>query len=188
MNPPLQEIHTWRASGRNALIALTYNRYGKKLYAYSITRWNVTEDVAWELIYKTIYRVADTHANYGFETEEKFASFVFKIFINYLKNHYRDTKKEQERAFTAMEDVDTSGMAAETSDAPPVNKKLSALNEVLETMQEWERTLLLMRSEGRAYAEIATYINKPEEQLKVYYQRLKDKVSKKLNEGRNEHQ
>ena len=28
---------------------------------------------------------------------------------------------------------------------------------------------------------IATYIDKPENQLKVYYQRLKDQISKKLN-------
>ena len=60
-----------------------------------------------------------------------------------------------------------------------------SLDELLDGMQDWERMLLLMRSEGRAYAEIAQYIDKPEDQLKVYYQRLKEKIAKKLNEGRN---
>jgi len=61
---------------------------------------------------------------------------------------------------------------------------MQALNEVLESMEDWERMLLLMRSEGQAYSEIAKYIDKPENQLKVYYQRLKEQVAKKLNVGR----
>ena len=49
-------------------------------------------------------------------------------------------------------------------------------------MEDWQRMLLLMRSEGRPYSEIAQYIDKPEEQLKVYYQRLKESITKKMYE------
>lgn len=181
MNKSQQEIPASGQLDKSTYITAVYNRYGKKLYSYAIKNWNVTEDAAWDLIYKTIYKVMDSHTNYTFETEEKFASFIFKVFINYLRNHYRDTKKDKMLEFTPMDDVDLSTKKA--MDASPVtNKKLIALNEVLDKMEDWERMLLLMRSEGKAYSEIATYIDKPENQLKVYYQRLKEQLTKKLNE------
>ena len=166
---------------KNSFITVVYNRYGKKLYAYAVTHWNVTEDEAWNLIYKTLYKVLDSYSNYEFASEEKFASFIFKIFINYLRNHYRDTKTEKMFSFQAMDDVDLSSKQ-EAEPIEPSNKKLIHLNEVLDGMESWERMLLLMRSEGRSYSEISTYVDKPERQLKVYYQRLKDRLTKKLNE------
>ena len=83
-----------------------------------------------------------------------------------------------------MDDVDvsTKEVAGVSENS---NKKLIALNEALYEMEDWERMLLLMRSEGRAYSEIAKYIDKPENQLKVYYQRLKELITKKLN-GRSQ--
>jgi RNA polymerase sigma factor (sigma-70 family) len=178
-----QETYHLKELSRNEWITVVYNRYGKKLYSYAIATWNVSEDAAWDLIYKTIYRVTDTYGKYAFESEEKFASFIFKIFINYLRNHYRDNKQQRAFAFTAMDDVDLSTTEAAETTEPTLNKKMVALSEVLDGMQDWERMLLLMRSEGRAYSEIAQYVNKPENQLKVYYQRLKEQLQKKLNEG-----
>lgn len=165
---------------KSSFVTVVYNRYGKKLYSYAIKNWNLNEDTAWDLIYKTIYKVADSYSNYTFESEEKFASFIFKIFINYLRNHYRDNKTAKAFEFIAMDDVDVSTKEVTGVPESP-NKKLIALNEALEEMQDWERMLLLMRSEGRAYSEIATYVDKPENQLKVYYQRLKEQITKKLN-------
>ena len=181
MEKKFQETYHLKELSRNEWITVVYNRYGKKLYSYAIATWNVTEDAAWELIYKTLYKVTDTYGNYTFESEEKFASFIFKIFINYLRNYYRDHKEERTFEFTEMDDVDKSAKYEETE--PPPSVKMKALNEVLDGMEDWERMLLLMRSEGRAYSEIAQYVNKPENQLKVYYQRLKEQLQKKLNEG-----
>lgn len=183
MNKEIQEIYKQVNLSKNDFIAAIYNRYGKKLYSYAIHTWNLDEDAAWDLIYKTLYKVIDSYKNYQFESEEKFASFIFKIFINYLRNHYRDTKKESE--IFVWSNIDTEGLQKEAEPAVTEgagNAKLNALNEELEKMEDWQRMLLLMRSEGRAYSEIATYIDKPENQLKVYYQRLKDQISKKLNE------
>jgi RNA polymerase sigma factor (sigma-70 family) len=176
-------VHTYNLKelDKNGFVTVVYNRYGKKLYSYAIKSWNLNEDTAWDLIYKTIYKVLDSYNNYTFESEEKFASFIFKIFINYLRNHYRDNSKAGKALeFTAMDDVDMSTKGT-TEALESSNKKLLALNEALDEMQDWERMLLLMRSEGRAYSEIATYIDKPENQLKVYYQRLKEQITKKLN-------
>jgi RNA polymerase sigma factor (sigma-70 family) len=182
VNKELEETYNLKGLNRNEFITTIYNRYGKKLYTYAIRTWSMDEDATWDLIYKTLYKVIDSYANYQFESEEKFASFIFKIFINYLRNHYRDNKSDKMFEFTAMDDVDLSTRETKDDEEKNGNKKLIALNEVLEKMEDWERMLLLMRSEGRAYSEIAQYIDKPENQLKVYYQRLKEQVTKKLNE------
>jgi RNA polymerase sigma factor (sigma-70 family) len=175
------ETYNLKDLDHKGLIAVIYNRYGKKLYSYAIRSWNLNEDIAWDLIYKTIYKTLESYENYKFESEEKFGSFIFKIFINNLRNHYRDNKKNKEFEFTAMDDVDLSSKEAVDFDHKP-SPKMIALNEVLEKMEDWERMLLLMRSEGRAYSDIAKYIDKPENQLKVYYQRLKEQLIKKLND------
>jgi RNA polymerase sigma factor (sigma-70 family) len=177
-----QETYKLKELDRNGFITVIYNRYGKKLYSYAVHSWNLDEDAAWDLIYKTIYKVIESYSKYQFESEEKFASFIFKIFINYLRNHYRANKQDKAFAFTAMDDVDLSTKESCDKDGAFENPKLTALNEVLDKMKDWERMLLLMRSEGRAYSEIANYIDKPENQLKVYYQRLKELLTKKLNE------
>jgi RNA polymerase sigma factor (sigma-70 family) len=162
---------------KDGFITVVYNRYGKKLYSYAIVNWNVSEDEAWDLIYKTIYKVLDCYPKYTFASEEKFSSFIFKIFINYLRNHIRDTKVQRETELTSTDFIDPN--IPETKDrSESTNKKLIAMNEVLDSMEDWERILLLMRSAGNSYSEIAAYINKP----KVYYQRLKEKLAKKLNE------
>ena len=180
MNNAPVETYNLKGLGRNELIAAVYNRYGKKLYSYAVRSWNMEEDAAWELIYKTLYKVIDSYENYRFETEEKFASFIFKIFINYLRNYYRDHKNEKMLAFSTIDDVDAA--TKEINEEEQISKKMQVLNEVLGEMQDWERMLLLMRSEGRAYSEIAQYVDKPENQLKVYYQRLKEQLTKKLND------
>lgn len=181
MSSNSEETYNLKELDRNGLIAVVYNRYGRKLYSYAMYSWKLDEDTAWDLIYKTVYKVVESQVNYTFESEEKYASFVFRIFINYLRNNYRDNKSAKAFEFMAMDDVDLSTKAAAEKDQQST-AKMRALNEALENMQDWERMLLLMRSEGRAYSEIAKYIDKPENQLKVYYQRLKEQLTKKLNE------
>lgn len=165
------------------MIGELYNRYGKKLYAYATTSWKLSEDDAWDMVYKTLYKVIETHQQYQFENEDKFAAFVFKIFVNFLRNHYRDDKKLSERFHLIDVDEATLNNIGEKQDNEQSEKQeIHILKELLEQMEDWQRILLLMRSDGRPYSEIAQYINKPESQLKVYYQRLKQDISKKLNE------
>ncbi|MES2679077.1 MAG: sigma-70 family RNA polymerase sigma factor [Bacteroidota bacterium] len=182
MNRALKETYTLKDLTQKDLIADLYERYGKKLYAYAVYSWKVDEDTAWDLAYKTLYKVIDSHKKYEFESEEKFASFVFKIFINYLRNNYRDKKKLQ--AEMPLSDIDSSLLHERPDNAKDVNnnRKLAVLNQELDKMEDWQRMLLLMKSEGRSYSEIAGFIDKPEDNLRVYYQRLKEQITKKINE------
>jgi len=107
---------------------------------------------------------------------------VFKVFVNYLRNHYRDHKQEFNRQGSDAELSNFENRAEIIPVEESRNIKLRILNEELEKMEDWQRMLLLMRSEGRPYSEIAAYVDKPEEQLKVYYQRLKKNLTDKINE------
>jgi RNA polymerase sigma factor (sigma-70 family) len=166
-------------------IALLYERYGKRLYGYAKHSWKLNEDEAWNLIYKTLYKVLDTTADYSFESEKKYSSFIFKVFVNYLRQYYRDTKKAKEHLEIVPSDEtgNYSGSAEQQEETPEANSvKMNLLKEELEKLEDWERVLLLLRSQDMPYAEIAKFVKRPEEQLKVYYSRLKAALTKRMNE------
>lgn len=183
MNESIKETYTLDELTVNEFTAELYNRYGKKLYSYAVYSWKLDEDTAWDLVYKTLYKVIDTYKRYKFESEEKFASFVFRVFINYLRNNYQEQKKSAESLQITSMDADELQNKAEIRTVQDVQSlKMTLLNEELEKMEDWQKILLLMRSEGRPYSEIAGFINKPAEHLKVYYQRFKEQLTKKINE------
>jgi RNA polymerase sigma factor (sigma-70 family) len=183
VSSPEPETYKETASDRSRFIGELYSRYGRKLYSYAVYTWKLNEDAAWELVYKTLYKVIDSYNSYSFENEEKFASFIFKVFINYLRNHYRDSRKAAEQMpVLPIGDIEIAEREEGLLAVESANIKLKMLTEELEKMEDWQRMLLLLRSQGTSYSEIARFIDKPENQLKVYYQRLKEQISKKLNE------
>ena len=154
-----------------------YKKYGAKLCAYAVNKWNLKEDDSWDLVYKTLYKIEKSIADYQFDNEEKFAAFVFKVFINYLRNYHRDTKKEIKT--DPLNDWDTvENEKSNISDS----QELKILNKELDLLEDWQRILLLLRAQGMPYSEIEKYTNKPEKQLKVYYGRLKKRIEKTLVE------
>ncbi len=166
-------------------IDVFYKRYGKKLLVYAIKNWGTDEDTAWELIYKTLYSIVDKIDNYDFRSEEKFGSFVLVTFLNNLRDKYRDNKKliktenieDPERYYNDKNEDD-----CKKSDS----SSIIILKEELEKLEEWEKMLLLLRAQNMPYNDIAEYIDKPKEHLKVYYQRLKNKIVNNINKKEKE--
>lgn len=169
--------------GRNGM-ELLYVRYGRKLLAYGMHSWKLDEDESWELVYKTLYRLHEVHDRYSFASEEKFASFVFTTYVNFLRNYWRDSRKNRELAYVPLEEH-AFRLSGETEQAPPSPQAL-LLQEELDKLEDWQRILLLLRSQDLPYARIASFVGKPEEQLKVYYQRLKKQLLAKINERLNQ--
>lgn len=180
MNGEPTELNELTALGTKEFISVLYERYGIKLYGYAIYKWKVDKDDAWELVYRTLYKVLDSYKNYTFENEAKFASFVFKLFINSLRNHYRDNKNRFD--LIPMEGEQMQNQAEVPASDRSEHPTMTVLNEELDNLEDWQRILLLLRSDGMSYAEIARFVDKPENQLKVYYQRLKDQISKRIHE------
>ena len=161
-----------------------YNKYGRKLYGYAITKWKVNEDEAWELVYKTIDKTIETHDRYTFESEEKFASFIFKIFINFLRNHYRDTKNKRLETVSFEEGIEYTKEDIDhlNEEEEPESLNMKLLKEELSKMEDWQRVLLLMRAQNYSYEEISEIIKRPAEQMKVYYLRYKQKILNSIND------
>jgi RNA polymerase sigma factor (sigma-70 family) len=179
-----EATYTIIRSDREKGLKQLYQRYGRKLVGYALNNWSLTEDEAWELAYKTLYKVIEACATNDFVSEQKFSAFVFKVFLNYLRNHYRDVKKKQT---TFVELKDTHVMVIPSAIAPVAqqNEKLKWLNEELKLLEDWQRILVLMRGQDIAYSVIAQYVDKPEEQLKVYYHRLRKMLAEKLAQRMN---
>ena len=70
-------------------------------------------------------------------------------------------------------------------DAKIQNIELKILEEELDNLEDWQRILLLMRSQEIPYSAISKFVNKPKYQLKVYYARLKKLISEKINKQLN---
>jgi RNA polymerase sigma factor (sigma-70 family) len=161
------------------LIQELYEAYANKLWAYARKNYQVPEDEAMNLVYKTIFRIAEVKDRYSFENEQKRNAFVFKTFINYLRNYYRDNKSFENR----HSEIELKDIASPTEDSlMEANPKLKTLQYLLDQMQDWERILLLMRGQGIPYCEISKFVSRPENQLKVYYARLKKKLLEDMNE------
>jgi len=180
MNTAVKEIYITIDSQK--VIQELYEVYAAKLMAYTRKNYNVPEDDAMNLVYKTIYRMADVRDRYSFESEQKRNAFVFKTYINYLRNYYRDNRSFENRNFE-VELVDFESAKEESQ--VDTNPKLNVLQDLLDQMEDWERVLLLMRGQDIPYSEISKFVDKPENQLKVYYARLKKKLLEDMNETLN---
>ena len=177
-----QKIFQKKIRSKKDFLAELYDKYGTKLYSYAIHSWKLPEDEAWDLIYKTLYRVIDVLPKYDFKDAEKFQSFIFTTFINYIKNHFRDNKLKREHVHIEVNDDTLGQTETEEPSKSTDNQLLGALERVLEDLEDWQRILVLMRSDGRPYSEISKFVDKPEKQLKVYYQRIKERIIQQINE------
>ncbi len=158
-------------------VDIFYERYGQKLLAYAISNWKTDEDTAWELIYKTFDSIIDNIEQYEFESEKKFSSFVLVIFLNKLRNHYRNKKRSIETISGTSLEFHAEPIEENQSED---SSQMKDLKIELAKLEDWERMLLLLRAQQMPYSEIANYVNKPQDQLKVYYSRLKQKITKSL--------
>jgi RNA polymerase sigma factor (sigma-70 family) len=181
-NFSLEKVSKILNGNKEEALKWLYENYGRKLIGYSRNVYKVSEDTGWDLVYKTIYKVQEVFGQYKFENEQKFASFIFRIFINYLKNYIRDENTRTQGAVFIPLDETRKNFVANNSTVASTNPQMAMLREELEKLEDWQRILLLMRSQEVPYSEIARYVNKPEEQLKVYYSRLKNALTVKMQE------
>jgi RNA polymerase sigma factor (sigma-70 family) len=152
-----------------------YERYSKKLYSYSISHLKLDEDTAWELIYRTFEKIIDKCSSYDFENEAKFGSFVLVVFLNDFRNLYKSKKNEIQ--FESSENIDNLNSFPDENDNIDADSlKLQTLKIELEKLEDWQRILLLLKAQQMPYSQIAEFVDKPEDQLKVYYSRLKKKL------------
>lgn len=163
----------------NEVVKQLYEAYAKKLLAYTCKNYGIDKDDAWAVVYKTIYKIAEVGKEYHFENEQKRSGFIFRTHINFLKNYFRDNKSFEKN----NQEVDLTEQFAEKEPETETvqNLPLAVLQQELDKLNDWERILLLMRGQDMPYSKIAEFVKKPENQLKVYYARLKKQLADDVN-------
>lgn len=165
-----------------------YECYGSKFYSYCIVRWKLSEDDAWDVIYRTLETVVLKGAEYDFESDQHFNNFLFKILVNFLRQQYRRKQtNETELEFVDLSDEFHTPIAikaranqdaieeyyrTESVDSP----LLTAMKSALDTFEPLDKDLLLLRAQNYSYDEIAKLLDIENNQLKVKHHRAKQKL------------
>ena len=199
---PYSEILSQIERKDKAGLELLYTTYGRKFYMVAVKKWFLNEDDAWNIVYQTLETLVLRLPGYSFDSQLHFENFLFKVFTNYLRQHYRRHRKDRLNEVnigvefhTAAED-NGSGEDAEIEAVLGLdsqafqsyylldsaeNPKLQALRCALEKLEEQERDILLLRAQNYSYDEIAAMLNIPNDHLKVKHHRSKQKLIKLLN-------
>lgn len=177
-------------------LKVLYELYGKKFYSYCLTRWHLSEDEAWEVIYKTLETLVLKLSNYSFASEGDFERFIFRVLINFLRQQYRSAQaKVNDIEFIDIDGVDSANTfekflsssavkdyyQTESLESPMLKNLLTAL----EKLDQIDRDLLLLRAQNFTYEEIASMLQIDDAQLKVKHHRAKKKLIEILESTRN---
>ena len=171
-----------------------FNRYGNQLFHYAMKSWDLSEDEVWDILYDTIYSFINSYAGHNFLSEKRLEALIWTIFKNKLRDKYRQKKRIEEhyQEVEYFENLPNNTNVQESiwlkySDRMLVQDKtndpiLSKIEVILEGLKDWERQLVLCRANNIAYAEIEKMTGRKADSLKVYYQRLKKRISIELKE------
>lgn len=171
-----------------------YQVYGSKFYAYAIQRWNLSEDDAWDVVYKTLETLVLKLPNYEFKSQALFEGFMFKVLVNFLRQHFRSKRHAQE---SEIEFVDLNNEEMPYQISKQINKTafteyyktesvenpaLLILNEALNKLDANDKDILLLRAQNYSYDEIAALLGIDNNQLKVKHHRAKQKLLNLITE------
>ena len=171
----LKKLHNQSKEKR---LDLLFKAFGKQLFGYGNHQWKIPTDACWDLVYACLYKVEETLDKGDFENEEKFKAFVFRIFINRMKNYLRD-EKVRTKGNKEVE-LEEEKLNRKNEELEEEKEEIQVLNSILDELEDWQRILMLMRAQDYSYAEIAKYTKQSEKNLKVYYGRLKKRISKEM--------
>jgi RNA polymerase sigma factor (sigma-70 family) len=176
-------------------LELLYERYGRPFHKYALDRWNMGEEEAWEIVYKTLETLVLKLPSYEFENQAKFDAFLFKVFVNFLRQRHREMRSKQlpQLEFFDMDkEFVLPGYVQEALTKRAFddyygsevleNPQLRLLKASLEQLTPVDKDLLLLRAQNYSYDEIAALLGIENKQLKVKYHRAKEKLINLLNE------
>ena len=160
----LNDIILLIESGHKKGFEWLFDQYGQKLFGIAVDKWSFSEDEAYEMIYKTFNALNKNVSRYEFESFKHLENFLFKVFLNNLRELYRSKTNFEEkisiRSFSDLEDDVIASFTQPESEeeAFTVNEMLEQLLEALEKLSLEEKDLLLLRAQNFSYQEISNYL------------------------------
>jgi len=175
-----------------------YQAYGSRFYAYAVQRWNLTEDEAWEVVYKTLETLVLKLSNYQFQSKASFEGFLFKVLLNFLRQYFRskrssheteidfvDLNNEEEVPYQVSKQINKAAFSDYYKTESVENPALQILNEALSKIEPMDKDILLLRAQNYSYDEIAALLRIDNKQLKVTHHRAKQKLLNMIHEIQN---
>lgn len=168
-------------------------RYGQKFYGFAVSNWKFTEDEAWEIVYHTLETIILKIGKYKVESQAHFDNLVYKIFLNFLRQSFRNKKRAQgniqllpiesditveSKEFKVPFDSDFFNEYYDSEEMD--NPKLKDLELALSKLDPLEKDLLLLKANEFTYEQIAEMLHIENNQLKVKHHRAKQKLFKIL--------
>lgn len=162
-----------------------YKAYGIKLVRYAVKSWQQDEDDAWEILYDTLYGFINSYSAQTFDSEKQVGTLIWKIFRNKLRDKLRRKKRQGNFPIEGLDSLEavlteTNLPRDEHTDESPI---LLELESVLKDLDDWERQLLLCRANDFPYKIIEELTGRKKDFLKVHYQRLRKRISERLEEN-----
>ena len=159
-----------------------YKAYGVNLVRYAIKSWQQDEDDAWEMLYDTLYGFINSYSTQIFDSKKQVGALVWKIFRNKIRDKLRQKKRQGNYSITGLDSLEAVLLESSTvrDESTVENPILSELDSVLEDLNDWERQLLICRANDFPYRVIEELTGRKKDFLKVHYQRLKKRISEKL--------
>lgn len=179
--------------------------YGQKFFGYSVDKWKFSEDDSWEVVYLTLDTLVIKLPNYDFESQAHFENFVYKVFINFLRQKFRyNRRKEEKISYVSLSEShhdltnDSNITTKQLEDSLPEdffgdyysseesdNPRLVLLTKALEQLSVTDREILLLKAQNYTYDEIASMLKIENNQLKVSHHRAKARLIKILQQELN---
>lgn len=182
--PILEKI----AQNDPAGLRLLYDAYGSKFYTYAYRRWNLSEDDAWDVVYRTLEVLVLKLSGYRFESQSKFEGFMYTVLLNFVRQHYRSKRirEQTDVQFIGIDDEiggydvgkQINQAAFDEYYTSEVTESASMIHfkDCLQKLDDSERDLLLLRAQNYSYDEIAILLKIENRQLKVKCHRAKKKL------------
>lgn len=201
MEAPYTDILQHIAHRDSKAVEQLYERYGRQLHQYALTHWKMDEDAVWDVLYQTLDQLIARLPTYSFLDQQAFNRFVFKVFLNFLRQRYRKDHNPNRYMTVPLTERDEAGLADEADDTRQdlvadwlANSQkefyeqdesdslaLSQLRQALHQLDPVDRDLLLLRAQGFSYDEIARMLGLTGKQLKVKHLRAKHKLIKLID-------
>jgi len=171
MNIPTDEsiIEEIRSTGDFARFTALYDAYSGKIYRYVFYRTHhkeTSEDIASDVFMKALNGLDSFDASKG-----TFSSWIYRIARNSLIDLYR-SRKQTVGIEEIANDVKFSSGDDPTRDAAETKESIRKALDVLSTLSEDQREIVLLRAwDGLPYKEIADILGKSEASCKMGFSR-----------------
>lgn len=172
-------IKAYREKRHGTCFRLLHDRYAGKIYGKALTMLKAeaqAKDATQEIFTKIFLSLGK------FEGQSKFSTWVYSVTYNYCIDLIRKEKRSRDLFADEVENPPDREIE-EVDDGTLTTMKVNELRQVLRTISEADRTLLLLKyKDGMKIRDIAKLFNKNESAVKMQLKRAKEKAKRKHEE------